>query len=43
MSFVSFLHLKYKRDCKFSETLTKNALQATYGEFLTSLGRIRRN
>ena len=43
MSFVSFLQLKYKRGCKVSETLTKIAPQATYGDFLTSLARIRRN
>ena len=43
MSLVSFLQFKYKRGGKVSETLTKNALQATYGEFLTSLARIRRN
>ena len=43
MSLVSFLKMKYKWGRKVSETLTKNALQATYGEFLTSLARIRRN
>jgi hypothetical protein len=36
MSLVSFLQFKYKRVGKVSETHTKMALQATYGEFLTS-------